>query len=346
MNKILEIKFGSRLYGTDTENSDLGFKGIYLPTARQIVLNNYPKSVNRSRPKQAFERNTKDDVDVEIFSLDRYLGLLTEGQTVALDMLFTPENMYTYLDLENGKIMKYIYANRMKLLNKNVNSFVGYARQQAAKYGQKGFRVATIRAAVELFEPLHLHTKLKEFKPQIDAFIEQEQPKDGSDSLVKYVYGTLPNGEVDTMLDCCGKKVSLNATVKYGRDIFRRMFDAYGHRALLAEKNEGVDWKALSHAVRVNSEAKELLTTAFITFPRPDREPLLQIKKGEMPYAQVAEIIDNGLKDLIVAQKESILPENPDFQWVQDFIFDVYSGIVKKTFDILSYLRYSRMVIN
>ena len=98
-----------------------------MPTAREIVLNSYPKSVNTSRPKQAFERNTKDDVDIEIFSLDRYLDLLTQGQTGALDMLFAPDNMYAYLDLNDGHIMSHIYANRMKLLNKNVNAFVGYA---------------------------------------------------------------------------------------------------------------------------------------------------------------------------------------------------------------------------
>ncbi len=321
------MKFGSHLYGTNTENSDLDFKGIYLPTAREIVLGNYPKSLNSSRPKQPFERNTKDDVDMEIFSLDRFVNLLTEGQTVALDMLFGYKSVTpTWLDLQ---IMSHLYDNRVKLLNRNVNSFVGYAKQQAAKYGQKGFRLATIREALELFKKLPLHHKLKEFKVEMDNFIERNRPMDSSEELVKWVYGTLPSGDVDTMFECCGKKVSLNASVKYGRDIFQRMFDAYGHRALMAEKNEGVDWKALSHAVRVNSEAKELLTTSLITFPRPDRELLLAIKTGKMLYKEVADIIDNGLKDLLETQKTSILPEQPDFKWAQDFIFHVYSEIVK-----------------
>lgn len=38
MNKILEMKFGSHLYGTNTPNSDLDYKAIYLPTAREIIL--------------------------------------------------------------------------------------------------------------------------------------------------------------------------------------------------------------------------------------------------------------------------------------------------------------------
>lgn len=88
MNKILEMKFGSHLYGTDTPESDLDFKAIYLPSAREIVLGNYKRTDNHSRKKKLCERNTKDDVYVEILSLDQFLKLLTEGQTMALDILF------------------------------------------------------------------------------------------------------------------------------------------------------------------------------------------------------------------------------------------------------------------
>jgi predicted nucleotidyltransferase len=46
MNKILEIKFGSALYGTSTPNSDLDLKGIYLPTAKEICLNSYKRTTS------------------------------------------------------------------------------------------------------------------------------------------------------------------------------------------------------------------------------------------------------------------------------------------------------------
>src|SRR5271165_2458866 len=91
MNKILTIMFGSTLYGTSTPDSDLDYKSIYLPTSEQIILHNYPKTIHLGRNKKEKERNTKDDIDTEIFSLDRYLELLMEGQTVALDMLFSPD---------------------------------------------------------------------------------------------------------------------------------------------------------------------------------------------------------------------------------------------------------------
>ena len=67
------MKFGSHLYGTNTPDSDTDYKGIYLPTAKEIVLGTYKKTISISRNKADKERNTKDDVDNEFFSLDRYL---------------------------------------------------------------------------------------------------------------------------------------------------------------------------------------------------------------------------------------------------------------------------------
>jgi len=327
MNKILEVKFGSHLYGTNTPESDLDLKAIFLPTARQIVMGGFNKSVNTSRPKQPFERNHKDDVDMEAFSLDLFVVLLSQGQTVALDMLFAPLGMCRYASNDIWMFSE-LYNNRIELLNRNVNSFVGYAKQQAAKYGLKGFRVSALRATTELFASMPQHDKLGKHKDLLEAFVNSHATD--PDNTIRFSEHVNAAGASETLFECCDKKVSLNATVKYGKAIFDKMFQAYGHRALLAEKNEGVDWKALSHAVRVNSEAIELLTTAQITFPRPDRALLLQIKRGELPYKQVADIIEEGLKDLKSAQEVSILQDTPDFQWAEDFIFEVYSSIVKK----------------
>jgi predicted nucleotidyltransferase len=38
MDLIVEMRFGSHLYGTDTPESDLDLKGVYLPEARDILL--------------------------------------------------------------------------------------------------------------------------------------------------------------------------------------------------------------------------------------------------------------------------------------------------------------------
>lgn len=337
MNKIVEVKFGSHLYGTSTPNSDLDFKGIYLPTAREIVLGNFKRTISTCRPKSECERNTKDDIDSEFFSLDRYLELLIEGQTVALDMLFAPES--NIISLSNADTHSWIFRtikeNKDKLLTKNVNAFIGYARQQAAKYGIKGSRMDALKRAkrvLDEFYELDPHQKLVTYSMSLHCLVKEcsELISLEKTPLIEIVMLKGPKGSVDAPhLRINGKNIPFHATVKYARDIVRKMLAGYGQRAHKSHLAGGIDWKALSHAVRVNSEAVELLSTGNITFPRLEKDLLLKIKLGKLPYEKVAETIEQGLADLYVANEKSTLRDAPDKEWADDFIYNVYSDIVK-----------------
>lgn len=329
VNKILEIKFGSHLYGTNTPESDLDFKAIYLPSAKDIVLGRVKGTIAKSRPKAECERNNKDDVDMEIFSLCRYLELLMEGQTVALDILFAPQDAYMFGYLT--PIMEEIQRNAGRLLTRNVNAFVGYARQQAAKYGIKGSRMDSLKRVSEFLKPLPLYDKLLKHEAAIAALVKETEELISLEKtpLVEVVMLMGPKGTVDAPhLRVNGRSIPFHSNVKYAQEIIGRMLEGYGNRAHKAHLAGGVDWKALSHAVRVNSEALELMATSHITFPRPDRELLLKIKKGEMPYEQVAELIEQGLAKLYVAHETCTLPEKPDKEWADTLIEKVYTEIV------------------
>ncbi len=330
MNKLFELKFGSHLYGTNTPDSDLDYKAIYVPSAKDIVLGSYKETITNSRPKTECERNNKDDIDMEIFSLDRYLDLLMQGQTVALDILFAPEDMFIFG--YNNEVMNIIRKNKDKFLTKNVNAFVGYARQQAAKYGIKGSRMDALKRTMEVLDRMpHLHDKLFQYEDMIYNLVFQTKELVSLEktSLIEVVMLPGPN-KIDLMphLHVCGRKVPFGATVKFARDVFSRILEEYGNRARKAHLDGGVDWKALSHAVRVNTEALELLSTGNITFPRPDRELLINIKTGKLRYEQVAEMIEQGLADLYIAHEKSTLRETPDYLFANGLIYDVYSEMV------------------
>jgi predicted nucleotidyltransferase len=323
MNKIVEIKFGSHLYGTNTESSDLDIKGIYLPTARQIVLGTSKHNVSTSRPKQEGERNTKDDIDQEFFSLKEYLKLLTGGQTVALDILFSPESFHIFKG-ERYDLFQKIYKNKEKLLCKNVAAFYHYALRQCSKYGIKGSRVRAVREALDFISKYDNYSRLLEFKSDLDNFVNQKLEH------IKYVDILGPQEKLVTHFEVINRKFPLTNTVKNVRDALVKIYDGYGQRAIDASNDQNVDKKACSHAVRVNLEAKELLLTGHITFPCPDRQLLLDIKTSKMSYKEVEKLIENGLHELEEAQKISTLRAEPDLQWAEDFVYDVYSDIVKR----------------
>ncbi len=256
------------------------------------------------------------------FSVQKYLKLLLEGQTVALTMLFTPDRWL----LEYDPVWREIQGERHRWLHRGVAAFAGYCRQQANKYGIRGSRVAASRAAMERFEGLieahGIRAKLKDCWPEFEAFVA-----DGHEH-VALVEGTHGDGQPVRFLEVCNRKIQEHATLKEGHAICKRTFDEYGHRALLAEKNEGVDWKAMMHALRVSREAEELLLHHTISYPRPEAELLLAIRKGELPYKQVAELLEEGLLRLEECQRLSSLPEKPDCDAADDLVASLYRAQV------------------
>lgn len=322
MQLIVQIKFGSHLYGTDTPNSDLDIKGIYMPEARDILLQSVKPVVSLSKPKAPGEKNTSADVDYELYSPKKFLDLLAEGQTVALDMLFAPESAMLSPPTEEWLKIKTLAP---KLLNKQVLSFVRYCKQQANKYCIKESRAAAARVALEFLNQAENRygstAKLAVVAAELKSLVHNNEfLAVGEDIGI--------NSNPTQYFKICDKKVLLNASIKSACAIAQRLMDEYGKRALAAEKNEGIDWKALSHAVRVGHEAVEFMTTGLITFPRPEAKHLLDIKQGFLPFQQVSEEIEKLLGEVESANFVSSLPDSFDPMVIDDFIERLHRTVV------------------
>lgn len=321
METVVRIQFGSHLYGTNTPQSDLDFKAVHLPDARDILLQRVSNSVHNKLPKPEGQKNQPGDVDEESYSLQRYLQLLAGGQTVAIDMLFAPWSNIQ----ESTDLWLEIVHNKNRFLSKKSAAFVGYCRQQASKYGIKGSRVAAAKDASEFFTKMY------------DTYGSQVKVRDiktyGMDTLLgehsQYVKQRINSaGDEGWFIEVCNRKVSFDSTVKQAAEVYTRIYENYGDRAKKAQDNEGVDWKALSHAVRVGREALELLSTGHITFPLQNREHILHIKQGLLSYAQVSEEIEQLLVEVEEASQKSILPESPDYQFIDDLVANVHRSLI------------------
>ena len=133
---VVRIEFGSHLYGTNTEKSDHDFKSVYIPSADEILLQRVRDSTGHEVNRPEGFKNSPKDTDDEAYSLQRYLTLLLQGQTVAIDMLFAPS------PLKTSPLWEDLKANKHRLLTKRAASFVGYCQAQANKYSVKGARDA------------------------------------------------------------------------------------------------------------------------------------------------------------------------------------------------------------
>ena len=290
MRNIVTVKFGSHLYGTSTPASDLDYKSVFIPNSTDILMQRVKGTIANKRPKGMGEKNYAGEIDEENHSLQRFLELAADGQTVALDVLFSPLSaMVGTPSIEWLEIM----ANRHRLLTKKSASFVGYVRNQSNKYGIKGSRVAAARGALELLTSgLEAHgstAKLEMLSLHIDSFVTEHEFA----AIVP-----IPNVSTGTIVrhwEVCGRKMPYSSSIKNAHGVMSAMVNEYGKRALMAESQEGVDWKAMSHAVRVGGQAIELLLTGSITFPLHNAKHIVDIKTGKLSYREVADEIEGFL---------------------------------------------------
>jgi len=307
MKSIVKMLFGSHLYGTETPKSDMDYKGVFLPDKRDLLLGKVPKSVS-SNTKQGNGKNSQEDIDTEIYSLSYFIHLACEGETVALDMLHAPENML----VKTGSIWNAIVSNRERFYTKNLKAFIGYARRQASKYGVKGSRLNDAKKVLDYI-----------------ASVPSQRMID--------IWDKLPEGEhihknenvIPRTYEVCGRQIQETATTMYGYDIVKRFYASYGARAEQASKNMGIDWKAVSHALRAAYQAKQILTEGTIVFPLKEANFLKQVKAGELDYSTlVSPLLDELISEVGQLSEKSTLPMEVDRKYWDDFIVSVMEEYV------------------
>jgi predicted nucleotidyltransferase len=301
--------FGSHLYGTNTPDSDRDYKGVFMPGKEEILLGRIPKTLRLSGGSGDTSKNTAEDVDEEHYSLHYFIDLACKGETVALDMLHAGDKHLIETSLHWYSLVK----NRHKFYTKNLKALVGYARRQAAKYGIKGSRLADARRVLEFLRDVDAtspHVRLEDVwddVPTGDHIRKEER--------------TYP--ETVTTLDVCGKKLQSTAKARQYIETMNRFVEAYGARARKAERNEGIDWKAVSHAFRAGYQVKHILLDGGYEYPLPETGLIKDVKAGKIPYAEVGPMLEGLIDFLERLSEESDLPAKADRRYWDRWLLNV-----------------------
>lgn len=313
MKILIKAVAGSHLFGTNTENSDHDYKGVFLPEADDILLGKFNQTIHQKTNKSN-TKNTKDDVDIELYSLDKFLTMLYQGQTVAWELLFTPDSHI----LEKHPYWDEICAYAPQLVNKKVDAFIGYCKQQANKYGIRGSRMKTLEEVLAYLDTncYHGNDKLSSvcLAPLLNLeHVEMINDKNGKELFV-----------------VCGKKFGLDTAVHYVTEPLKKYYSMYGERSRKAKINEGIDWKALSHAVRVCYQAIDLLENGTLQLPLPGTtaQVLKDIKAGEWTFEEVSSFLEDLMDDLLTAQVRSKLRREPDIEMFQKIQKIFYTRVI------------------
>lgn len=307
VRQLVRIRHGSHLYGTSTPASDMDIKGVHIPSGQAIILQRAEDAIDRDIVVKVGTKNTADAVDDHSYSLQKFLRMLAKGDAVAAEILFAPGEAMLFCDPE----WHMIQAMAARVINRQAKGFVDYCQRQAAKYGIKGSRMAAVKKLVDMLSTMTPTLTLMHFQYQLHEWANAEEHAD-------WVNIPSPNGEDLWHIECCDRKMPLSSTVKNALDVYTKVWDNYGERARAAMTNDGIDWKAVSHAVRVARQALELLRFHTITFPRPDAAELLEIKQGLRPYSEVSPMLEALVAEVNAC--ESTLPERTNMAYVDQIV--------------------------
>ena len=338
---------GSKLYGTDSINSDTDIKGIFLPDINDLILNKAPKHFVSSSKICKNDKNNKNDIDETYYSIQYFLELLATGETNVMDLFFsfTNKNCILYVSDEWKNNFNEILNH---CISKNVNKYMSYCKSQCQKYSNKGDKLNNYNSFLKMCE-LYYDEKDKNGLPETlyniisKAFnlnnLNNYIPKVGEDRVKvnfndkvsnfnfgDHCYFVTANNK-ESYISISDIKFILTDSVKSAYHKCKKVISSYGKRAQAAANADGTDLKAISHCVRVLFQVEEILETGKITFPLKSADFIKSIKynTNKMTRDEIMDWIEKKIEHINYLIKKSTLREKADFNWINNFILKCYN---------------------
>lgn len=312
---LLKTLHGSHLYGTNTENSDIDYKGIHLPSGKSIILQNPENVIDKSiESKLENGKNSQNAIDYQSISLQKFIHQINAGDSISTEILFTPNHAIMDAIPEWFRLKEKI----MPLINSEIKGFTDYCIHHASKYSVKTDRFNAIKKLVDLIEKsIEKYNKNEKIEiilneineiAQDNEYINIIEIESGHDNLMKHI-------------ECCSRKTPITNNLETAFKMYNKIKENYGNRVKSAIDNEGIDWKNISHAIRMAGQAKELLEIGKITFPRPNAEYLIAIKEGKLQYKEIASELEDIINNL--DKNKSVLPINKNTDIMNEIIDEI-----------------------
>lgn len=320
MNVLVNMIFGSKLYGLDHENSDSDYIGIFVPSSRDIVLGNVSDVKTQETAKN--KKNTKDDIDVTMLSLKKFIHMACRGDLKAIDMLHAPHDKI----LETSKEWEYIQKNRHLLYSADCTAFRGFFKAKVMQYS----RASALKRIIESLKPINDYADISE-----SLSSEYQDPKlfnAGYVSTLKSI------GMCKDILPTIGNHVQFRTMIDGSKcyDILGISFPLYHSirdlRFYLDEtydkiKNIELNYKEIAHVLRVGYQLIDIFNDGDIIYPVKQTDSIMACKMGKRTGDDIEEELMQLYHDVSVARDNAIkngMPESVDVDFWNDFVYDVY----------------------
>jgi uncharacterized protein len=309
-NIILLTTGGSHAYGTDTPSSDLDIRGITLNSSEEILTMEY-------NDKPVEDRAT----DTVVYFLKQIVTLLLNCNPNTIEILGTkPEQLF-------------ICTEEGNLLRDNVQLFL--SKKAAASFG--GYAIAQLR---------RLQNALAR-----DSYTPKEKEQHILSSIQKQLltmpdrYRELTGSELKLYMDVSEKEsideeifMDINLShypLRDFKNIYSEMnnvlrdYDKLNHRN--SKKDELHLNKHAMHLIRLLIMGTEILEGKGVHTYREMEIPLLMdIRNSKYSYEEIFQLVDKFDAEFKYASENTVLPDNPNYNKVQELIMEINRKVIRK----------------
>lgn len=303
-NKIIEIKVGSHLYGTQTPHSDIDQAGIFLPPKKFILGIQRVEEIDLSiKDKNAAGKNTQYAMDRKLYEFRKFIKLALENNPNIIEQVFVNEPNIIYIN-EIGKALlaqKHLFPH-LGLVQK----FKGYAFSQKHKMIIRTDNYHELQSAFDY---------LKDYPGQKELLIEL---KNKFLPFMKFTQDYCAIGDLN---------LQKSIYVKKAVAMIEERLSKVGNRKELITQH-GFDTKFAAHLIRLLLEGQELLTEGNLQFPLAGRETILAIKQGQWCIKEILDYADQLEAEIDNIAKHSPLPSKPRMAEIEKFTMEVLGDYI------------------
>lgn len=305
---------GSYSYGTNNENSDIDIRGVTLNTKEDIL------------GLEDYEQYVDDNTDTVIYTFNKLVRLLTEGNPNVIELLGLNPEHYLYL---NALGQDMIDHTDLFLSKRMIHTFGGYADAQLRRLQNALARDSMPQSEKET----HM---LNSVRNAMYAFNERYVAFENGSLRVYTDQAENPELETEIYIDTDLKHYPLRDYKNIWSDMHGiiKDYDRIGKRN--HKKDDNHLNKHAMHLIRLLSMGIEILEKGEVhTYRKEEHELLLAIRRGDYQQADGAfrsefyEMVADYEARLHKAASETSLPDEPDREAIREYVMSVNERVVR-----------------
>jgi len=316
--KILEIRCGSHLYGTNTPESDEDFIGIFMPPKEYVLGLQTVKEVDFSTVDKNEEgKNTAEAIDKKLYEFRKFISLALQNNPNIIEILFVNEENIIECNEIGRRLLGLRHLFPCKQASKK---FLGYAKSQKHKMIIRRDHFNELREGLEILNWCDNKTTMAEVFNLGHVYTPEEQ---ANSELIFY------KKEKGHHIHCGDICFEPGVYVKKARRMLEERLSKITNRSELVLKH-GYDTKFASHLIRLLTEGIEILNTGRLEFPLPNAKNILDIKDGNFSVQEILKEAETLEEKYEKALEASTLPDKPPMKEIEKFtIQEMYDWVTK-----------------